>query len=325
MKTRLFTLFVLWACTLVQAQAQQSFPYPAIPDTLRSVEQRAGYLSEHYWDNYNFADTLLLKSKEVTEQGFVNFIDILNRLNLDNASKGVAHKDIAQKDITQKDIAQKDIVRKDIVRKDIARKDIVRKDIARKDIVRKDITQKGIACFTRKAFSNAAAKERFENLIEHYFEDQLSPVRNDRVYLIFLEEMKNSPCFNETEKERIAFKIKTTNKNLPGDIAINFKFKDENRKEHQLSDYKDQKVILYFYDPDCENCHEVSAWLKQQSIPADIKVLKMIADNHISYMYSLKNMPTIFLLDKENKVILKDCTAQELIENISTKYISQPR
>ena len=294
MKTRLFTLFVLWACTLVQAQAQQSFPYPAIPDTLRSVEQRAGYLSEHYWDNYNFADTLLLKSKEVTEQGFVNFIDILNRFNLDNASKGVAHKDIARKDIAQK-------------------------DIVRKDITRKDITQKGIACFTRKAFSNAAAKERFENLIEHYFEDQLSPVRNDRVYLIFLEEMKNSPCFDETEKERIAFKIKTTNKNLPGDIAINFKFKDENGKEHQLSDYKDQKVILYFYDPDCENCHEVSAWLKQQTIPADIKVLKMIADNHISYIYSLKNMPTIFLLDKENKIILKDCTAQELIENISTK------
>ena len=309
MKTRLFTLFVLWACTLVQAQAQQSFPYPAIPDTLRSVEQRAGYLSEHYWDNYNFADTLLLKSKEVTEQGFVNFIDILNRFNLDNASKGVAHKDIAQKGITRKDITQKDI----------AQKDIAQKDIVRKDIARKDITQKDIACFTRKAFSNAAAKERFENLIEHYFEDQLSPVRNDRVYLIFLEEMKNSPCFNETEKERIAFKIKTTNKNLPGDIAINFKFKDENGKEHQLSDYKDQKVILYFYDPDCENCHEVSAWLKQQTIPADIKVLKMIADNHISYMYSLKNMPTIFLLDKENKVILKDCTAQELIENISTK------
>ena len=294
MKARLFTLFVLWACTLVQAQAQQSFPYPAIPDTLRSVEQRAGYLSEHYWDNYNFADTLLLKSKEVTEQGFVNFIDILNRFNLDNASKGVAHKDIA-------------------------RKDIARKDITQKDITQKGIAQKGIACFTRKAFSNAAAKERFENLIEHYFEDQLSPVRNDRVYLIFLEEMKNSPCFDETEKERIAFKIKTTNKNLPGDIAINFKFKDENGKEHQLSDYKDQKVILYFYDPDCENCHEVSTWLKQQTIPADIKVLKMIADNHISYMYSLKNMPTIFLLDKENKVILKDCTAQELIENISTK------
>ena len=97
MKARLFSLFILLACMLIQAQEQaqaqtkaqaqtqsqpqQSFPYPALPDTLRSVEQRAGYLSEHYWDNYNFADTLMLKSEEVTEQGFVNFIDILGRFN----------------------------------------------------------------------------------------------------------------------------------------------------------------------------------------------------------------------------------------------------
>ena len=275
MKARLFSLFILLACMLIQAQAQtkaqapsqpqQSFPYPALPDTLRSVEQRAGYLSEHYWDNYNFADTLMLKSKEVTEQGFVNFIDILGRFS-------------------------------------------------------PAIAQKGIAGFTQRAFKNTAAKERFESLIEHYFENPQSPLRNDRVYLYFLEEMKNSPCFDEVEKERLAFKIKTTNKNLPGDIAINFNFKDENGMSHQLSDYRDQKVILYFYDPDCENCHKVSAWLKQQTIPADIKVLKIIADNHISHIYSLRAMPTIFLLDKGNLVVLKDCTAQELIAYVSSKH-----
>ena len=247
------------------SQPQQSFPYPALPDTLRSVEQRAGYLSEHYWDNYNFADTLMLKSEEVTEQGFVNFIDILGRFS-------------------------------------------------------PAIAQKGIAGFTQRAFKNTAAKERFESLIEHYFENPQSPLRNDRVYLYFLEEMKNSPCFDEVEKERLAFKIKTTNKNLPGDIAINFNFKDENGMSHQLSDYRDQKVILYFYDPDCENCHKVSAWLKQQTIPADIKVLKIIADNPISHIYSLRAMPTIFLLDKGNLVVLKDCTAQELIAYVSSKH-----
>ena len=279
MKARLFSLFILLACMLIQAQEQaqaqtkaqapnqpqQSFPYPALPDTLRSVEQRAGYLSEHYWDNYNFADTLMLKSEEVTEQGFVNFIDILGRFC-------------------------------------------------------PAIAQKGIAGFTQRAFKNTAAKERFESLIEHYFENPQSPLRNDRVYLLFLEEMKNSPCFDEVEKERLAFKIKTTNKNLPGDIAINFNFKDENGKSHQLSDYRDQKVILYFYDPDCENCHKVSAWLKQQTIPADIKVLKIIADNPISHIYSLRAMPTIFLLDKGNLVVLKDCTAQELIAYVSSKH-----
>lgn len=60
MKARLFSLFILLACMLIQAQEQaqaqtkaqaqaqtqsqpqQSFPYPALPDTHRSVEQRAG-------------------------------------------------------------------------------------------------------------------------------------------------------------------------------------------------------------------------------------------------------------------------------------------
>ena len=152
MKARLFSLFILLACMLIQAQEQaqaqtkaqapnqpqQSFPYPALPDTLRSVEQRAGYLSEHYWDNYNFADTLMLKSEEVTEQGFVNFIDILGRFS-------------------------------------------------------PAIAQKGIAGFTQRAFKNTAAKGRIESLIEHYFENPQSPLRNDRVYLLFLQELKNSP------------------------------------------------------------------------------------------------------------------------------------
>ncbi len=72
--------YMLMLCCL-NTQAQNAFPYPALPDTLRSVEQRATYLSEHYWDNYQFADTTQLKNEEITEQGFVNFIDILARFN----------------------------------------------------------------------------------------------------------------------------------------------------------------------------------------------------------------------------------------------------
>ncbi len=80
---------ILMLCSL-NTQAQNAFPYPALPDTLRSVEQRATYLSEHYWDNYQFADTTQLKNEEITEQGFVNFIDILARFNDEIAQKGIS-------------------------------------------------------------------------------------------------------------------------------------------------------------------------------------------------------------------------------------------
>ena len=152
---------ILLICIPAPAKAQNAFPYPALPDTLRSVEQRATFLSKHYWDNYEFADTLLLKNVEITEQGFVNFIDILARFN-------------------------------------------------------DEIAQKGISAFSAKAYAQKPAKEKFESLIEHYFDNPQSPMRNDRVYSFFLAEMKKSPYFDETEKERIDFKWKAARKNLPG-------------------------------------------------------------------------------------------------------------
>lgn len=255
----IFLSFFMLVGALAPTKAQNNFPYPALPDSLRSVEQRATYLSEHYWDNFNFSDTLELANKEMAEQGFVNFIDILARFD-------------------------------------------------------QEIAQKGIAAFTAKAYQQKTSKEKFESLIAHYYENPESPMRNDRVYALFLEDMANSPYFDETEKERIGFKLKQARKNLPGTQATNISFMQEDGKPHQLSDYRGKKVILYFYDPDCENCHNISAWLDKQTIPAGFSLLRIVADNRLSTIYGLKAMPTIYLLDKENKVILKDCTPEQLME-----------
>ena len=259
MKTIVYISLMIWLCTTIQAQA--TFTYPQIPDTLHTVEQRASYLASHYWDNFDFTDSLQLHDANIVEQGFVNYIDLLARFST-------------------------------------------------------TIKYNSMSIFCSKAFQHPQAKEKFESLIAHYLDDTDSPLRNDHIYLLFLRGMENSPFFNEAENERIRFKIKETDKNLPGDIATNFAFTDKDGKARQLRDYKEQKVILYFYDPDCENCHRVSAWLHQQDIPTDIAFLPIHADDAITDLYSLRAMPTIYLLDKENTVLLKDCTPEWLMENI---------
>ena len=263
MKTRNIVTALMLAGSTCHINAQQltDFPYPTLPDTLKGVEQRAKYLSVHYWDNYNFADSLLLKNADVTEQGFVNFIDLLPRFT-------------------------------------------------------KEIAQEGISAFCKRAFGNEKAKEKFESLIDHYYDDPESPMRNDRVYLLFLAGMNESNAFSEAEKERIAFKIKSTDKNLPGDTALDFTFSDKEGKEHKLSDYKGQRTIIYFYDPECENCKRITEWLSKQTIPTDIAFLNVLADDKLTTLYSIRATPTIFLLDKDNRVMLKDCTAEELMANI---------
>ncbi len=85
-----------------------------------------------------------------------------------------------------------------------------------------EMAQKGIASFTAKAYQQKPSKEKFESLIEHYYENPESPMRNDRVYALFLEDMAKSPYFDETEKERDGIQAESRlERTLPGTQAAN--------------------------------------------------------------------------------------------------------
>ena len=55
----------------------ENFPFPIIPEILTAPEDRKAYLLTHYWEQFDFADTVLINNRDVTEQGFVNFIALL--------------------------------------------------------------------------------------------------------------------------------------------------------------------------------------------------------------------------------------------------------
>lgn len=69
-------LFVMFASVMLKAQ-KGSYPLPAVPPTIKTPEARANYLALHYWDRYDFSDNGLIGNKDVSEQGFSNFISIM--------------------------------------------------------------------------------------------------------------------------------------------------------------------------------------------------------------------------------------------------------
>lgn len=208
----------------------------------------------------------------------------------------------------------------------------------------KDIEQASIEIFARKAFANVHSKACFEKLTEHYLQDPQSPFRNDEVYQRLLLEMAKQPLFDETERERLTYKAKVAGMNLPGAQATNFTFIDRQGRRHELAEYQDRPVILYFNDPDCEVCHATTQKLAAQ-LPTDIQVLAIYADTETDewrkhpqpfppawtdgcspegeivqqHLYDLPAMPTVYLLDKGNTVRLKDCTAEQLLEALKQR------
>ena len=55
-----------------------TFILPDIPEDITDNDKRAVYLVMHYWDRFDFSNRVLIERSEITEQAFVDYINILN-------------------------------------------------------------------------------------------------------------------------------------------------------------------------------------------------------------------------------------------------------
>ncbi len=95
----LFVLFMFLTCSnnIKRGKAQDGHPQekkyefilPVISEELTASIDRANYLSLHYWDNFNFTDTTYCHLPEITEQAFVDYLDILPHADKDAAEESV--------------------------------------------------------------------------------------------------------------------------------------------------------------------------------------------------------------------------------------------
>lgn len=284
------------------AHAQDGvFPYPEIPKTLQSTQERGAWLTEHYWDRFCFTDTMLVHRPDITEQGFANFIDLLPRMDSLAAERGVE-------------------------------------------------------VFTQKAFGESGVPETVRNyfvrLTEHYLYDPNSPMRSDGLYALFLRRMSRlTAVFGTAECERYAYQLRNILKNQPGTRATDFAYIDRKGQRRTLYTTEGELLMLYFNDPDCENCHEITAELSRDSLLTDnpqLTVLAVYPDNDTGLwhqkpqpfpkkwidayspdgeiaarqLYFIRATPTIYLLDRNKRVLLKDPSPQLLQAWLRNKQIN---
>lgn len=178
----------------------------------------------------------------------------------------------------------------------------------------KNVGPQSAKIFIDKAWSCPPARRRFDSLIDQYLDDNSSPLRNDRTYSLLLNAIANNCHTDSTERSRYRFRARLAAVNLPGDTASNFAFTADDGSTHSIREYSNQRLCLFFYDPDCENCHTVWTWMQAHPLPADVKILRIKVNDRLTIQYAIKATPTIYLLDKNNIVTLKDCTPEQLVK-----------
>ena len=279
-------LLAMIASVMLHAQGGQ-FPFPSVPSTLRTPEDRLQYLGIHYWDRFDFRSQSLLADKDVTEQGFVNFLDLLSRMDSLTAARSAD-------------------------------------------------------AFVTKAFAQKQSADTFTSLSHHYLENPQSPLRNDAVYVVLLRSMRRRKGLTPTQRQSLDYKIRTFGSNLPGQRAADFQFVDRRGKHHRLSDYRHERVLLFFYDPDCDNCHRISSQLSRDHRLAGTRVLAIYPDSDTPHwqrtpqtfprtwtdgysprgevnaklLYTVRATPTLMLIGRGGQVELKDPTPEQLLSHL---------
>lgn len=173
-----------------------------------------------------------------------------------------------------------------------------------------ETAHKGLSGMMARAETHEAMYSHFHTLAEKYLYDLNSPFYQEEYYMILLEHLIGSPKVTELDKVRPRYQLEMIRKNRPGMIAADFTYTTQQGKKMQLSETKGNYILLFFYNPDCQMCAETNEYIRQQGIgqKAEIVWVNPEKDKQIDEgrLYDLRAIPTLYLLDKDKKVLLKD-------------------
>jgi PiT family inorganic phosphate transporter len=271
------------------APIPEAFKAPEIPSVLKTPELKADYLMEHYWDKFNFKDTTLINKPKISEQAFADFIHIILQVPSKTADKG-------------------------------------------------------IHILMDKTEASSKMCQFFLELSEKYLYDPNSPFRNETLYDAFLKSALASKALDDAHKIRPRKQYDLAQKNKLGHKATDFRFTLKNGSSSKLYAVKADLLLLYFFNPECTDCKTV-----REKIMGSVTMQDLIARNKLTILavypdedltawkkhyaelpsrwinaydkgtvikskelYDLKAIPTLYLLDKEKRVLLKDARFEEV-------------
>lgn len=294
MKKSLYILLVLvWMFAGgVKAQPVGGFPHVTAPSYIADERGAlAEWMTLHWWDNYDFAAAEQRYSPEANKRGFVEFVGALYATT-------PAHSFGA------------------------------------------------IERMMHRAATSEDGYWYFLEMAEMVLYDPSSPMRNDLLWEVFVRHAvgKESPL-DEPSKVRYRSLLELVQRNQQGSVATDFDYTLADGSEGRLHDITAPLTVIYFYNPGCSECArtkaqiDASGYLDLLLQRGLVEVLALYPDEDVAEwrsrlyelpeewivaydkgqtinrqnLYDLKAIPTLYLLDAQKRVMMKDPTVEDFI------------
>ena len=193
---------------------------------------------------------------------------------------------------------------------------------------------------------------KFTDTYALILQDPNSPWRNEEYCIPLLEKRAASPLATEDEKLRAQKDLPLYCLNRLGEKANDFAFTLRNGRQVSLYGIDSEYTIIFFSNPGCPNCREVMESLQSLTGIGDLIKAKQLAvanvypdedlGEWIKYseiypkdwlngydhmmavkntpLYNIRAIPSVYLLDKDKRVILKDVPTDYLMQYLAQLF-----
>ena len=182
-------------------------------------------------------------------------------------------------------------------------------------------------------------------LSEKYLYDPNSPYRNEEMFLPVLAHLKESHFTTDAEKNHYGNLHRLCSYNRIGTPAADFKYTLKTGRTGTLHQIKAEYVLLFFSNPECQNCKaiidalanapeilqlierkrlavlniypdaDLAAWYDYLPNYPEIWINGYDQDLALNMqtIYNIRAIPSLYLLDKDKNVIFKDAPPEKII------------
>ena len=208
----------------------------------------------------------------------------------------------------------------------------------------------GRAFACEKKDSSSQVFETFADLFQKYYYNPNSPMRNEDVYYHFVSRYASYEGLSDVLKGKYEREARLCALNSIGTKAADFRFTDRRGNTRNLYDIKAEQTLLFFSNPGCEACMNIINVLREDPVISSmvasgrLAVVNIYIDEDIqtwrSYMpvypeewyngfdpdmilrsneiYAIRAIPSLYLLDSEKRVIMKDAPEERLFRYLSS-------
>lgn len=292
------------------AERFKALPFPDVipPAVMDNPQEIAGYMALHWWDGITDpsrsypCDSTMVSGVSVgdIEQKMANWTNVLGMVGLPVVEKAMSR-----------------------------------------------LYDRAVACEKKDTASNVF--EKFTELVDKYFYDPNSPLRNEDHYSFYAARLAKSSLIEPVMQEKYARQVRLAALNRTGTPATDFRFADKRGRMHSLYGIKSELTLLFFSNPGCAACKEIIDVLNNDPVISQLiadgtmTVLNIYIDEDLeawrSYMpiypenwyngfdpdlvirgeelYNVRAIPSLYLLDKDKVVIMKDAPEARVFDYLS--------